>query len=149
MPDIQLEIDDRQECAVNHPELRERLLRVLGEVGRAGAYVSLVLVTDAEIHRVNREFLEHDWPTDVISFSYSDPGDEAIDGELVVSVETAARQSVLHGWSLQDELLLYCVHGVLHLCGYDDLTDEARPLMREREREILDWFGLQPTGLQH
>jgi probable rRNA maturation factor len=121
--------------------------------------VVIALVDDAEIHRVNREFLEHDWPTDVISFSYAEDektlvpagfrgAGRVLDGELVVSVETAVRCAAVHGWSFHAELLLYCVHGLLHLCGYDDLTDAERPIMRRRERELLAAFGLSPVNLE-
>ena len=71
-----------------------------------------------------------------------------LEGELIVSTETALREAAAHGWTPADELLLYVVHGLLHLCGYDDLTDEARPVMRAREREVLAGWQLVPTGLE-
>jgi probable rRNA maturation factor len=127
----------------------------------AAADLHVVLVDDAEIRRINREYLEHDWPTDVISFSYAEdasiPADAnrwprgqgfTLDGEVVISVETAVRQAHRHDWSPGDELLLYAVHGCLHLCGYDDLSDAERPWMRRRERELLALFGLCPQGLE-
>ncbi len=150
--------------------------RVLQEEQISAAQISVAIVSDAEIHRVNREFLGHDYPTDVISFLLNDPmigaagvGDDLhatgdldelplhpdtsdacdfLNGELIVSFETALREAQAHGWSPQAELLLYVIHGLLHLCGYDDLTDETRPLMRSRERELLGIWGLSPTGLE-
>ena len=71
-----------------------------------------------------------------------------MDGELIVSTETAVREAHAHGWLAEDELILYVVHGLLHLCGYDDLTDDARPLMRSRERQMLALWELTPTGLE-
>lgn len=127
----------------------------------ATAEISIAVVDDAEIHRINRQFLQHDEPTDVVTFSLIDeappnfqPGDSRIrrgagrrlEGELVVSVETAARCAEAVGWSCLDELLLYVVHGVFHLCGYDDLTDEESPVMRLREREALAALGLPPCS---
>src|SRR5262245_51417779 len=131
----QLSLDNRQSQPVNESLLIEQLTIALQSEQVAGADVTIALVDDAELHRVNREFLEHDWPTDVISFSYAENegilavdgprgAGRSLDGELVVSVETAARCATVHGWSFHAELLLYCVHGLLHLCGYDDLTDE-------------------------
>ncbi|WP_373652620.1 rRNA maturation RNase YbeY [Schlesneria sp. DSM 10557] len=170
-----IEINDHfPDSPVDQAMLRDAIRRVLVEEGIAGATISLAIVTDAEIHRVNREFLNHDYPTDVISFLLNSPDDEStfpfyesdtddfedgeefdvspdstfLDGELVVSLETARREAVGHGWSLQAELLLYVVHGLLHLCGYDDLTDESRPVMRAREREILSLWEYYPTGLE-
>ena len=150
--------------------------RVLQEEQISVAQISVAIVGDAEIHRVNREFLGHDYPTDVISFLLNEsmtesagigdelhntdelddvpfPGDASVpcdflNGELIVSFETAVREAQAHGWSPQAELLLYVIHGLLHLCGYDDLTDEARPFMRSKEREMLGIWGLSPTGLE-
>lgn len=67
-----------------------------------------------------------------------------VDGELVVSTETAHREASGHGWEPEDELLLYIVHGLLHLCGYDDLSQEEQQIMRERERSILKIWNLTP-----
>lgn len=125
----------------------------------AAAEIVLAIVDDAAIHVVNREHLQHDYPTDVISFVYS--ADESgrildahpnaprgqglvLDGELVVSAETALRLAPEHGWKPQEELALYIVHGLLHLCGYDDLTEGEKGHMRRREREILKLWGLTP-----
>lgn len=128
--------------------LRQAVVETLAAEGKTSASLSVVLTTDAEIHRINREFLQHDFPTDVISFSFDDapvPG-ARVDGELVVSLDTARRQAAVQGWSLECEVILYVVHGTLHLCGYDDLTDEARPVMRQREREILTRLNLPLVG---
>ena len=187
MNEFSIDIADRQSCLVpDEPRLREAVARVLTEEHVHSATISLALVDDAEIHRVNREFLGHDYPTDVISFRLDEDGSQGsgrglrvegrglrargseegtpcllpgpqpstlnpqphLDGELIVSTETALREAAAHGWSPQDEVLLYVVHGLLHLCGYDDLTDDARPAMRVREREVLAGWQLVPTGLE-
>ncbi len=161
---------------VDHVFIDGAIRRVLQEEQIRTAKISVAIVSDSEIHRVNREFLGHDYPTDVISFLLNDPMDansrididlqsasnlneldapedaadlcDFLNGELIVSFETATREANAHGWSPRAELLLYVVHGLLHLCGYDDLTDETRPLMRSRERELLGIWGLSPTGLE-
>lgn len=146
-------------CSVDTVCLEQRLQMAISAEAPASAELTIVLVDDTEIHRLNREFLNHDWPTDVITFFDESPeeiGDfdvvrgrgREIAGELVVSVETAQREAARHGWGIDDELLLYCVHGWLHLCGYDDLTDNERPHMRHREREVLGLFGLSPQNLE-
>lgn len=152
MPDLEIDISDRQtQLAVDLRRLREVVRHVLVEEGLPAARISLALVDDAAIHRLNREFLGHDYPTDVISFvlDQSPPGAPGfLEGELVVSTETASRAAPAHGWTPHDELLLYVVHGLLHLCGYDDLADEARPAMRRRERQLLANWHLTPAGLE-
>ena len=107
------------------------------------ADVSVVIVHDQMIHRLNRRFLGHDEPTDVITFSLNDDGG-SLDGEIVVSADTAARAAAEFGWTMADELLLYVVHGALHLAGYDDLAPAARRKMRSRECRYLAKFDLKP-----
>lgn len=152
-PQFQIDIVNRQDLLpCDEPGLRRALTHVLIQEGVQEAEISVALVDDLEIHRVNREFLDHDSPTDVISFLLSEPPPNRpqspwpagfpLEGELVISVSTAARDASQHGWSPGAELILYAVHGMLHLCGYDDLTDDARPLMRIRERELVTELGL-------
>lgn len=124
----------------------------------AAAEISIALLDDAAIHAVNREHLGHDYPTDVISFVYASgrsgnasspmmiPRGQGLDieGEILISTQTAVRTAVEYGWQPQDEVTLYLVHGLLHLCGYDDLTEEELELMRERERAVLKIWNLTP-----
>ena len=99
--------------------------------------VSLLLTDDEEIARIHGEFLDDPTPTDVISFD--------LDGaaEIVVSTETAARMASTHGHSCANEVALYVVHGLLHLCGYDDKAAHDRVKMRQAEREVLGGLGIE------
>ena len=101
-----------------------------------GLTVSISIVDDATIHRLNREHLDHDWATDVISFVFENE-DGLIDGEIIASVDTAARLAQQAGWSTADELLLYVIHGLLHLAGLDDVALEDRTAMRSAEYDCL------------
>lgn len=155
-PQYLIDITLRQTTSlVAEDALRQAVETTLSEEQISSAEVSLVLTDDAEIHRINRDFLDHDYPTDVISFRLNDEPPAAnggpacsshLDGELIISQETAARAAADEGWSLESELVLYVVHGLLHLCGYDDLADPARPIMRRREREILTKLNRFPAG---
>jgi probable rRNA maturation factor len=105
--------------------------------------LSIAFLDDAEICRLHAQFLSDPAPTDVITF----PGDpaagvfgEPFAGEICVCVPQARREAVKHGNTLADELLLYLVHGWLHLAGYDDLQDAARAAMRDAERETLAYL---------
>lgn len=119
--------------------LVERVLR--GE-GVESASISLAFVDDPTIHRVNREHLDHDEPTDVVTFALSDEGDDELSGELVISTETAARQAAELGVEPWHETALYIVHGLLHLCGCDDLDPDSAAEMRVREESALARVGL-------
>ena len=100
---------------------------------------------DQSIHTLNRRYLGHDSPTDVLSFLL-EKVDDYLEGEVIVSVQTAAARAPRYGWTTADELLLYTIHGVLHLVGYDDRQARARKRMRERESYYLTQFGVEPQA---
>jgi len=102
---------------------------------------SISIVGDDEIREVNRTELKHDWATDVISFVI-EMGDKVVDGEVIASVDTAARLHQAAGWSVEDELLLYVVHGLLHVAGLDDLDESQRREMRAAEQACLLALGV-------
>src|SRR3954453_6413014 len=88
------------------------------------AEISLAFVDDATIHRLNKRFLDHDEPTDVLSFPLSEPNAKKLQGELVIGPEVGLAQGKERGHDVKAELTLYVIHGLLHLCGFDD-HDEA------------------------
>lgn len=126
----------------------------------ASAVLSVTVVDNKAIHQINREHLQHDYPTDVISFqldfAFDDevPADSLaelraagamIEGEIIASAEMAADMASSGQWTAMNELTLYVIHGLLHICGYDDLTPEEKAIMRTRERVILNALGLSPV----
>jgi probable rRNA maturation factor len=128
---------------VDEERLRSAVQTVLHGESVESATISIAIVDDATIERLNRGYLKHDGPTDVLSFMLEADGTR-LDGEVIVSAETAAKSAVHFGWDTGDELLLYVIHGTLHLLGHDDETSEARSAMRERERHYLSLFGVTP-----
>jgi probable rRNA maturation factor len=104
--------------------------------------ISLAFVDDPTIHRLNLRYLEHDEPTDVLSFPLTDPGSKKMAGELVIGAEVASARAREHGHDVQAELGLYVIHGLLHLCGFDDHEPVDAATMRVRERHYLGQLGL-------
>jgi probable rRNA maturation factor len=140
---ISVDVSDTQTFLRVDPEAIAATIRdVLIAEGRHAAEISLAIVDDATIHALNRRHLDHDWPTDVITFSLSEPDDPLLVGDLVVSAEMAARTAAATTSDPSAELSLYIVHGLLHLCGYDDLTDGDARDMRRRESETLARLGV-------
>lgn len=142
---------------IDEPRIEQVVRDVLHSEQAAGAEVSVAVVDDARIRQLNRTHLGHDYPTDALSFLLECRAapevlvDEDrlgmgkhLEGEVIVSAETAAREADRFGWSAADELLLYIVHGTLHLCGYVDSSDAERQRMRRREADILQIRGLTP-----
>ncbi len=122
--------------------VREVARAVLDGEGVADAEVSLAFVDNPTIHALNKRYLQHDEPTDVLSFPLSEPNAARLAGELVVGVEVAQAQAAERGHDVQAELALYVIPGLLHLCGYDDHDEEGAARMRERERHYLGQVGL-------
>ena len=145
---MRIPIADQQEILpIDRLKIRRAIRTALRYGGYTNAEISVALVDDAAIHVVNRQFLGHDYPTDVISFPLSD-SDELLEGELVVSTETALREAAKVGgdWTPECELLLYLIHGTLHLTGFDDHEDEDIAAMRRGESECLKKLGLPYEG---
>lgn len=137
-------VDRQHHHAVDPTRCLAAARQVLEQAGIHKGSLSLAVVDDTEMHRLNRQHLEHDYPTDVLSFLLENPADDELDGEVIVSADTAQREALLYGWSLEDELLLYVIHGCLHLVGHDDHEDDDRAQMRHAEAQVLKLFGLQP-----
>lgn len=124
-----------------YPQLREVSRVVLEGEGIIEAKISLAFVDDTTIHGINKRFLDHDEPTDVITFPLSGSA-KKLEGELVIGVEVALRQAEERGHAVDAELCLYVIHGLLHLCGYDDKKPKDAAKMRVRERHYLQTLGL-------
>ncbi|WP_252502915.1 rRNA maturation RNase YbeY [Sporosarcina sp. Marseille-Q4943] len=116
--------------------------------------VSVTFVTDDEIRKINAEYRGKDKATDVISFALEEmtEGEVAIVqeegmpivlGDIIISVETAARQSAEYGHDERREIGFLALHGFLHLLGYDHMTEEDEKEMFGRQKEILTSFGLE------
>ena len=140
---IAIHVTNQQTLPVDETPLRRAVRLILQDASIAEAAVSLAIVDDPTIHKLNRQYLRHDHPTDVLSFLL-ERDERRLEGEIVVSAETAQRVAPQFGWSPADELLLYVVHGTLHLVGYDDQTSKQRSAMQAQEKACLARFGLQP-----
>ncbi|MBN2584713.1 MAG: rRNA maturation RNase YbeY [Planctomycetes bacterium] len=140
MPEI--EINDLQTHLTGQKRrLASTLRAVLSSERDAPCSLSVTLVDDARIREINRRHLNHDEATDVISFDLSEAGDDVLSGEIVISAERAVRVAAERGSDPVGELLLYAVHGLLHLVGYDDLTAAQAARMHARENELLTALG--------
>lgn len=136
---IQVEISNRQtEYAIDDALLQRAVAHVLRSEQITAANISLCVVDDPAIHQLNRQFLDHDYPTDVLSFVYQQ---EPLEGEVIVSAQRAYDVCQDFAWDGAHELLLYVVHGSLHLAGYLDDSPENRAVMRRRESEVLADLG--------
>jgi probable rRNA maturation factor len=118
--------------------VRRAAARALRATGREGGHVEIALVDDAEIRRLNGAFRGVSRRTDVLAFPLEvSEAPSGLIGQVVISLDTARRQSWSLGLPLALELQLLVTHGILHLIGYDDRDPVEAHLMHLREREIL------------
>jgi probable rRNA maturation factor len=163
--------DPEYEIAVTHltemaadceAPLRDAIKATLHRHGVSQARISLALIDDNDMARLNDRHLAQQGPTDVLAFDLRDgkqhdqrgwegpaPANPSssgtprlVDGEIVVSVDTAKREATRRGISIHAELALYVVHGVLHLLGYDDNEEHGAARMHELEDQILGEVGI-------
>lgn len=138
---IRVAIASPQEMvALERGKLRDIVRAVLQGEDIRDAEISIAFVDNETIHRLNKRYLDHDEPTDVLTFPLG--GGKKLAGEIVVGAEVAAAEASQRGHDVHAELALYVIHGVLHLCGYDDATQQDRQAMRARERHYLKVLGL-------
>jgi probable rRNA maturation factor len=105
--------------------------------------IELVLGDDALLQRLHRDFLGLDTPTDIMSFPEQDNGTDSeriAGGQIYISVDRAAEHAADYGLTLAAELRFLVLHGILHLCGWDDGTDAERTAMLDRQTDLLRQF---------
>jgi rRNA maturation RNase YbeY len=100
-------------------------------------YLSVLLCDDAKIRELNKKFFHRDIVTDVIAFPLDD---EKCFGEIIISVERAARVCEKYGNTWADEFKLYVIHGILHILGYDDTTAAKKKVMFKKQDEVFEYI---------
>ncbi|KIL75347.1 rRNA maturation RNase YbeY [Bacillus badius] len=149
-------VDETEELAAEAFQLVEALLELTAqkEGVAEGSEVSVTFTDNARIQEINREYREKDAPTDVISFALEEMGEGEITirgveglprmlGDIVISVPRAKEQAIDYGHSFERELGFLAVHGLLHLLGYDHMTEEEEKVMFQKQRDILNEYGLE------
>lgn len=129
---------------VNTDHLTDLVHTVLDGEGRSLRHVSVVCADHETVRRLNREYLDHDYNTDVLSFSLAEANeaDRAVEGEVYVDLDTAAERYDEFDTTYEEEVARYVAHGVLHLVGYDDATTSGKDEMHRLEDEYLQRAGL-------
>jgi probable rRNA maturation factor len=154
--DIQI-FDHTNEAPQAHLDLIAKILNFAGEYLHlnANTEMSVTLMHNDEIHQINKEYRNVDRPTDVISFAINDDDEEILMdpemaeeiepniGDLMVSVDKVAEQAEFLGHSYERELGFLCVHGFLHLNGYDHMEKEDQVKMFPLQKEIMHAYGLE------
>ena len=125
---------------VKMPPIRRRdvsawVRRVAAGYGKRVGEVAYIFCDDEKILEVNRQYLNHDYYTDIITFDYCE--DDTISGDLFISLDTVRSNAAEFGTTFDNELHRILIHGILHLCGQADKTPEARAEMTRKENDAL------------
>ena len=128
--------------SIDRAKVEAWLVEVAKAHGRIAHELSYIFCDDARIIEVNREFLQHDYYTDIITFDYSHG--RVISGDMFISLDTVASNAAEIGVEFSQELLRVIVHGVLHLCGINDKGPGEREIMERHENNALALYASMP-----
>ena len=125
------------------PELKENSLNrwikeTASEYGKKTGQIVYIFCSDKRILEVNKQYLQHDYYTDIITFDYSEGA--VISGDIFISIETVESNATEFKVSFAEELKRIMIHGILHLCGQDDKTPELRAEMTQKENSALKMY---------
>ena len=125
---------------VRMPKIKKRdtsawIKAVAASYGRKVGEIGYLFVDDEKILEVNREYLGHDYYTDVITFDYDE--DDTVSGDIVISLDTVRSNAQLFGKTYEEELYRVIIHGILHLCGINDKGPGEREIMEAAENKAL------------
>ena len=134
----------------NQARLDRQARAILSSVGESSAELGILLVGDQRMKSLNHRYRGKDRTTDVLAFAMREAphASAGLLGDVVIAVPTAVRQAKEGGRSLDEELTVLLVHGILHLCGYDhERSEQEARRMQRRERMVLRAIGPRPTGV--
>ncbi len=117
-------------------EINRFLDKVIRDEGRVPGDLLFILSDDESVLNINREFLKHDSYTDVIAFD--DSVGEIVSGEIYISIDTVRKNAREYGCSIREETVRVMIHGLLHLCGYDDIHEKDRKIMLMKQELLVE-----------
>jgi len=144
---MEITLTNLQKKTINQRLLRNQARKILAHEQVLRGELSLVLVNDRLIKKINSQFLRRKAPTDVISFDLSPnrfPGSKKyFFGEIIISTDTAQKNARIFKTSFQHEMTLYLAHGILHLLGFDDRRPKEIKTMRLKEAQLLKLLKIE------
>jgi rRNA maturation RNase YbeY len=135
---INVFFEDTDEFDLSKFNIESNIEKLVTNENKTLGDVNYILCSDAYLLDINRQYLNHDYYTDVISFDYCE--DNVISGDIFISVDTVADNAKEYGVTFEKELARVMIHGVLHFVGYNDKSDEEVPVMRAKENQYLSLF---------
>lgn len=135
-PTIDFYDEDAGFLPSQRPTLQQWIRQIIEQESCTLQQLTYIFCSDAYLHRINLEYLQHDTYTDIITFPYEEP--PLIHSDIFISVERVRDNAKQYGSAFEQELHRVIIHGVLHLCGYTDKTAQEAQHMRQKEEEALN-----------
>lgn len=132
--DIDFHIESIDFRLENEAALKEWILQVIAAEGGRLSFIHYVFCSDEFLHKINLEYLQHDTYTDIITFPYRE---DIIESDIFISIDRIKENAEQFGVTFQEELYRVIIHGVLHLLGFGDKTDEEKSIMRSKENQYV------------
>jgi rRNA maturation RNase YbeY len=125
---------------IDRGKIRILIKKILKKENKKLGEIEIVFLKDTEIRKINKEFLKHDYFTDVIAFSYNRKSE--INGDICIGIDSVSRNAVRYRTISKDELIRVIIHGVLHLIGYTDKDTESKKKMTNKEEFYLNRYEI-------
>lgn len=132
---IDIAYESTPDLSLSSEKLTSWLSSVAESEGFSLSDLTLIFCSDDHLLKINQDFLEHDYYTDIITFDYC--SDDLISGDLFISIDRVIDNAKYFNVTFDQELHRVIVHGVLHLCGYQDKSPEEETIMRQKESDAL------------
>lgn len=130
--------EDIDELSLQQSEIEKNIEKLIETEGKIPGDISYIFCSDDYLLEINKQYLNHDYYTDVITFDYCENG--VISGDIFISVDTIKSNAQEYSVTFEKELQRVMIHGVLHLVGYKDKQDDDQKVMRSKEDEYLQLF---------
>ena len=135
MSDIELFFEDISSFDINQEYTSQQIIQLIREESKESGDISVIFCSDEYLLEMNKKHLNHDYYTDIITFNYVEG--KLISGDLFISTDRIKENANKFRVSFHEELYRVILHGVLHLIGYNDKTEEQKKVMREKENYYL------------
>ena len=116
-------------------QVKKSISRIVSDAGMRGGVADIIITSDDKVYEINKEFLGHDYYTDIITFNYN--SGKTVNAEIYISADRVRENAGEFGVTFDSEMKRVIFHGFLHLCGYDDSTAEEKKKMSEMEEMYL------------
>ncbi len=132
-----LTVNNSKQFKLNKPEIHRIISILKKELDFQIYFMEINIITSEEIHKINNQYLQHNYSTDIITFNYSGENN-TLDGEIFISLDDAYYNSLKYKVNLDNELLRLIIHGFLHLVGYDDKETNDKTKMKRIENKLVN-----------